>query len=181
MTAKSVKFTYRGNFHAYGNLIKIQYFGNLHVVSHDIITAYHITIWNFCIAIVRCHLHNYNLTFRHFKKYVTMHSINGMYIKHAYMLMYVVWCYSYYYQRILGIIDNVYWESFMEKNICEFRRFWNDRECFLATILYFVIILTKNVHCWYIATAIWLHCLNISNVKRVKTTWSGLMVLKAKW
>ena len=46
--------------------------------------------------------------------------------------------------------------NFTEENICEFRgfwndrefhRFWNDRKCFLATILYFVIILTKNVHC----------------------------------
>ena len=41
----------------------------------------------------------------------------------------------------------VYWESFTEENICEFRGFWNDREFFLATILYLVIIVTKNVHC----------------------------------
>ena len=31
----------------------------------------------------------------------------------------------------------------MEENIHEFRAFWNDRECFLATIFYLLIILTK--------------------------------------
>ena len=32
----------------------------------------------------------------------------------------------------------------MEENIHEFCGFWNDCECFLATIFYFVIILTKT-------------------------------------
>ena len=39
----------------------------------------------------------------------------------------------------------VYWESFTEQNIHEFYRFWNDCECFLATIFYLLIVLTKNV------------------------------------
>ena len=30
----------------------------------------------------------------------------------------------------------IYWESFTEENIREFCGFWNDRECFLAAILY---------------------------------------------
>ena len=33
--------------------------------------------------------------------------------------------------------STIYWESFMEENICEFRGFWNNRECFLATIFSF--------------------------------------------
>ena len=41
----------------------------------------------------------------------------------------------------------LYWESFMEENIRDFRGFWNDCECFLVTIFYLVIILTKNVCC----------------------------------
>ena len=40
----------------------------------------------------------------------------------------------------------VYWESFTE-NIHEFSGFGNDCECFLANILYPLIILTQNVHC----------------------------------
>ena len=41
----------------------------------------------------------------------------------------------------------VYWESFTEENIHEFHGFWNDRECFLATIFCILTILNKNVHC----------------------------------
>ena len=43
--------------------------------------------------------------------------------------------------------NTVYWKSFMEENIRDFRRFWNDHKCFLATIFYLLIILTKNAHC----------------------------------
>ena len=39
----------------------------------------------------------------------------------------------------------VYWESFTEENIHEFCRYWNDRDCFLATTFYLLIVLTKNV------------------------------------
>ena len=41
-------------------------------------------------------------------------------------------------------VDTIYWESFTEENIREFRGFWNHREYFLATIFYLVIILTKT-------------------------------------
>ena len=41
----------------------------------------------------------------------------------------------------------------MEENIREFHRFWNDRKCFLTTIFYLVIILTKK-RALLIATAI---------------------------
>ena len=51
------------------------------------------------------------------------------------------------YYSILTNYNTVYWESFTEENIHEFRGFWSDRKCFLATIFYLVIILTKNVHC----------------------------------
>ena len=53
------------------------------------------------------------------------------------------------------VTHTVYWESFTEENIRDFRRFWNDCECFLATIFYLVIILTKKCivdsHCHLIA------------------------------
>ena len=40
----------------------------------------------------------------------------------------------------------VYWESLTEENIHEFRGFWKDCGCFLATIFYLSFILTKNMH-----------------------------------
>ena len=44
-------------------------------------------------------------------------------------------------------VKNWAYRLFTEENIREFRGFWNDRECFLATIFYLVIIVTKNMHC----------------------------------
>ena len=45
------------------------------------------------------------------------------------------------------VLHTIYWESLMDKSIYQFRGFWNDHECFLATIFYLFIILTKNVYC----------------------------------
>ena len=36
----------------------------------------------------------------------------------------------------------------MEENIHEFCGFWNDRECYLATIFYLIIIMTEDLHYW---------------------------------
>ena len=44
------------------------------------------------------------------------------------------------------IVNTIYWESFTEENIREFQGFWNDRECFLATIFHLSFTLIKNVH-----------------------------------
>ena len=38
-------------------------------------------------------------------------------------------------------VSTVYWESFTEENIRKLRRFWDDHECFIATIFYLLIIL----------------------------------------
>ena len=44
-------------------------------------------------------------------------------------------------------LGTVNWESSTKENVHDFRRIWNACECFLATILYLIIILTKNMHC----------------------------------
>ena len=38
--------------------------------------------------------------------------------------------------KLLESLTTVYWESFTEENIRDICKFWNDHECFLATIFY---------------------------------------------
>ena len=41
-----------------------------------------------------------------------------------------------YMPTVFTSLSTVYWESFTEENIQKFCGFWNDHECFLATIFY---------------------------------------------